>query len=97
MTDQPRPLSGVRIVDSHIGDRVTIFNHCVITNAMGPSIKGMTSPAAREMIQSFIGVSSSVDCCWLCGVIDPTLELRHAHLESGTPLDETCFDGRGRG
>ena len=25
--------SGVRIVDSQIGDRVTIFNHCVITNA----------------------------------------------------------------
>jgi bifunctional UDP-N-acetylglucosamine pyrophosphorylase/glucosamine-1-phosphate N-acetyltransferase len=25
--------SGVRIVDSHIGDRVTIFNHCVITGA----------------------------------------------------------------
>jgi bifunctional UDP-N-acetylglucosamine pyrophosphorylase/glucosamine-1-phosphate N-acetyltransferase len=25
--------SGARIVDSHIGDRVTIFNHCVITNA----------------------------------------------------------------
>jgi bifunctional UDP-N-acetylglucosamine pyrophosphorylase/glucosamine-1-phosphate N-acetyltransferase len=25
--------SGVRIVDSEIGDRVTVFNHCVITNA----------------------------------------------------------------
>jgi bifunctional UDP-N-acetylglucosamine pyrophosphorylase/glucosamine-1-phosphate N-acetyltransferase len=25
--------SGVRIVDSHIGDRVTIHNHCVIANA----------------------------------------------------------------
>ena len=25
--------SGVRIVDSHIGDRVTVFNHCVITNS----------------------------------------------------------------
>jgi bifunctional UDP-N-acetylglucosamine pyrophosphorylase / glucosamine-1-phosphate N-acetyltransferase len=25
--------SGVRIVDSHVGDRVTILNHCVITNA----------------------------------------------------------------
>jgi len=25
--------SGVRIVDSQIGDRVTVFNHCVITNA----------------------------------------------------------------
>ncbi len=25
--------SGVRIVDSQIGDRVTILNHCVITNA----------------------------------------------------------------
>ncbi len=26
--------SGVRIVDSRIGDRVTIFNHCVITSAV---------------------------------------------------------------
>jgi bifunctional UDP-N-acetylglucosamine pyrophosphorylase/glucosamine-1-phosphate N-acetyltransferase len=25
--------SGVRIVDSQLGDRVTVFNHCVITNA----------------------------------------------------------------
>ena len=25
--------SGVRIVDSQIGDRVTVFNHCVLTNA----------------------------------------------------------------
>jgi bifunctional UDP-N-acetylglucosamine pyrophosphorylase/glucosamine-1-phosphate N-acetyltransferase len=25
--------SGVRIVDSHLGDRVVVFNHCVITNA----------------------------------------------------------------
>ena len=25
--------SGVRIVDSHVGDRVTILNHCVITEA----------------------------------------------------------------
>jgi bifunctional UDP-N-acetylglucosamine pyrophosphorylase/glucosamine-1-phosphate N-acetyltransferase len=25
--------SGVRIVDSHIGDRVTILNHCVLTGA----------------------------------------------------------------
>jgi bifunctional UDP-N-acetylglucosamine pyrophosphorylase/glucosamine-1-phosphate N-acetyltransferase len=25
--------SGARIIDSQIGDRVTILNHCVITNA----------------------------------------------------------------
>src|SRR5206468_3162649 len=26
--------SGARIIDSHLGDRVTIFNHCVITEAL---------------------------------------------------------------
>ena len=55
--------SGVRIVDSHVGDRVTIHNHCVIANAtvaneasVGPfaHLRHDTVVAERARVGNFV-------------------------------------------
>jgi bifunctional UDP-N-acetylglucosamine pyrophosphorylase / glucosamine-1-phosphate N-acetyltransferase len=61
--------SGVRIVDSHIGDRVTIFNHCVITNArvasdvrLGPfaHLRNEADVRERARVGNFVELKKTV-------------------------------------
>jgi bifunctional UDP-N-acetylglucosamine pyrophosphorylase/glucosamine-1-phosphate N-acetyltransferase len=61
--------SGVRIVDSEIGDRVTVFNHCVITNArladdvrVGPfaHLRNDTDVRAHARIGNFVELKKTV-------------------------------------
>jgi bifunctional UDP-N-acetylglucosamine pyrophosphorylase/glucosamine-1-phosphate N-acetyltransferase len=61
--------SGVRIIDSQIGDRVTVFNHCVITNArladdvqVGPfaHLRTDTDVRAQARIGNFVELKNTV-------------------------------------
>ena len=61
--------SGARIVDSQIGDRVTVFNHCVITNArladdvrVGPfaHLRNDTDVRANGRIGNFVELKKTV-------------------------------------
>jgi bifunctional UDP-N-acetylglucosamine pyrophosphorylase/glucosamine-1-phosphate N-acetyltransferase len=61
--------SGVRIIDSWIGDRVTIFNHCVLTNArvandahVGPfaHLRSEADVRERAKVGNFVEVKKSV-------------------------------------
>lgn len=61
--------SGVRIVDSRIGDRVTIHNHCVITNAtiasdasVGPfaHLRNEANVGARARVGNFVELKNTV-------------------------------------
>ncbi len=61
--------SGARIVDSHIGDRVTILNHCVITNAtiaddvsIGPfaHLRNHADVRAKAKVGNFVELKKTV-------------------------------------
>jgi bifunctional UDP-N-acetylglucosamine pyrophosphorylase / glucosamine-1-phosphate N-acetyltransferase len=61
--------SGVRIVDSQIGDRVTVLNHCVITNArlaadvrVGPfaHLRNETDVRANARVGNFVELKKTV-------------------------------------
>ena len=61
--------SGVRIVDSHVGDRVVVHNHCVITNArvehdaaVGPFAHLRSDANVREhaRVGSFVELKNTV-------------------------------------
>jgi len=61
--------SGSRIVDSQIGDRVTVFNHCVITNArladdaaVGPfaHLRNDADVRARAKVGNFVELKKTV-------------------------------------
>jgi bifunctional UDP-N-acetylglucosamine pyrophosphorylase / glucosamine-1-phosphate N-acetyltransferase len=61
--------SGVRIVNSRVGDRVTILNHCVITDAtigddasVGPfaHLRGEAELAERARVGNFVEVKKTV-------------------------------------
>jgi bifunctional UDP-N-acetylglucosamine pyrophosphorylase/glucosamine-1-phosphate N-acetyltransferase len=51
--------SGVRIVDSRLGDRVTIYNHCVITSALIDS-EATIGPFAHLRPAAAVGVRAKI-------------------------------------